>query len=74
MLRKRHAAEEIVSKLRQADVLLAQGHFLNQRMRDYCIGNMIFGILAPQTPAQFVDQRVKLRVSRFEHSQFLRMR
>ena len=25
MLRKRHSAEEIVAKLRQADVLLAQG-------------------------------------------------
>ena len=26
MARKRHTAEEIVSKLRQVDVLMAQGH------------------------------------------------
>jgi putative transposase len=42
MARKKHTAEEIVAKLRQADVLLAQGHSVADAVRSIGVSGVTY--------------------------------
>jgi hypothetical protein len=42
MLRKRHKPEEIVTKLRQVDILVSQGHGIVDSIRQIGVSEVIF--------------------------------
>lgn len=73
MGRKRHAAEEIVNKLREADVLLAKGQTVGQACRQIGVTEQTYFRWRREYGGMKVDQAKRLKELERENARLKRL-
>ena len=68
MSKKRHSAEEIVTKLREADVLMAKGQTINEACRQLQISDQTYYKWRKEYGGLQVDQAKRLKELEQENS------
>ena len=72
MARKKHTAEEIITKLREADVLLARGQSMTEVCRQLSISDQTYYKWRKEYGGMHVDQAKRLKQLEQENSRLRR--
>ena len=73
MARKKHTAEEIITKLREADVLLARGQSMAEVCRQLAISDQTYYKWRKEYGGMHVDQAKRLKQLEQENSRLKRV-